>query len=307
MKKPILVVMAAGMGSRYGGGGLKQIDPVGKNGEIIMDFSIFDALQAGFSKAVVIIKEEMLEDFKTVIGNRVSKHIPLEYVFQKLDDLPEGFTVPEGRVKPWGTGHAVLTARNNIDAPFVVINADDFYGSEAFRKIGAFLENVEDDEKAHWAMVGYYLKNTLSENGRVARGVCVDDNGILTTVVERTHIEKRENGPAYTEDGGETWHELDENAIVSMNLWGFTPCFMEELERGFKKFLENDVPQKPLTAEYFLPFEVNDQIRAGRADVTVLRSADKWYGVTYKEDKPVVMKALASLMENGTYPDPLWK
>ena len=305
MKKPILVVMAAGMGSRYGG--LKQIDPVGKNGEIIMDFSIFDALRAGFSKVVVIIKEEMKEDFMEVIGNRISKYIPIEYAFQKLDALPEGFTVPEGRVKPWGTGHAVLTAKEHIDAPFVVINADDFYGAEAYAKIAQFLENSEDDEKVHWAMVGYYLKNTLSENGRVARGVCVDEDGVLTTVVERTHIEKREDGPAFTEDGGETWHALDEEAIVSMNFWGFTPCFMEALEKGFKKFLAEDMPKKPLTAEYFLPFEVNDQIRAGTADVQVLKSADKWYGVTYKDDKPVVMQALAGMMADGTYPDPLWQ
>ena len=293
------------MGSRYGG--MKQIDPVGKNGEIIMDFSIFDAMRAGFSKVVVIIKEEMLEDFKSVIGDRVAKHIPIEYAFQRLDALPDGFTVPEGRVKPWGTGHAVLTAKANIDAPFAVINADDFYGGEAFKKIGAFLENTQDGDKAHWAMVGYYLKNTLSENGRVARGVCVDENGILTTVVERTHIEKRGDGPAYTEDGGETWHELDENAVVSMNLWGFTPCFMEDLEKGFKRFLAEDMPKNPMTAEYFLPFEVNDRIRAGRADVTVLESADKWYGVTYKDDKPIVMQALAGMMADGTYPDPLWK
>lgn len=305
MKKPILVVLAAGMGSRYGG--MKQIDPVGKNGEIIMDFSIYDALQAGFSKVVAIIKEEMLDTFKEVIGDRVSRYIPVEYVFQKLDDLPEGFAVPEGRVKPWGTGHAVLTAREKIDAPFVVINADDFYGAEAFRKIGEFLENSCDDEKAHWAMVGYYLKNTLSENGHVARGVCVEENGVLSTVVERTRIEKRENGPAYTEDDGQTWHELDEDATVSMNLWGFTPCFMDDLQKGFKKFLEQDMPNNPLKAEYFLPFEVNDQISAGRADVHVLKSADKWYGVTYKDDKPVVMKALSAMMENGTYPDPLWK
>jgi len=304
MKKPILVVMAAGMGSRYGG--LKQIDPVGKNGEIIMDFSIFDALRAGFSKVIFIIKEELLDDFKSVVGDRVSGFIPVEYVFQKLTDLPEGFSVPEGRVKPWGTGHAVYSAREKIDAPFVVINADDFYGAEAFKKMAAFLETAEDDEKAHWAMVGYYLRNTLSENGHVARGVCVEENGILNTVVERTRIEKREDGPAFTEDNGETWTALDEESIVSMNFWGFTPSFVENLKQGFQRFLENEMPKNPLKAEYFLPFEVNDQIRDGRADVAVLKSADKWYGVTYKEDKPVVMQALADLMADGTYPDPLW-
>lgn len=305
MKKPILVVMAAGMGSRYGG--LKQIDPVGKNGEIIMDFSIYDAMRAGFSKVIFIIKEERLQDFKEVVGDRVSRYIPVEYAFQKLDDLPEGFSVPEGREKPWGTGHAVLAARDLIDAPFAVINADDFYGGEAFREIGAFLETAEDDEKAHWAMVGYQLQNTLTENGHVARGVCVEKDGILETVVERTRIEKRADGPAYTEDGGETWHSLPADATVSMNLWGFTPGFVEDLKRGFRAFLENDVPKNPMKAEYFLPFVVNDQIRAGKADVRVLKSADKWYGVTYKEDKPVVMRALADMMASGVYPDPLWK
>ena len=305
MKKPILVVMAAGMGSRYGG--LKQIDPVGKNGEIIMDFSIYDALQSDFSKVIFIIKEELLNDFKAVVGDRVSRYIPVEYVFQKLTDLPEGFDVPEGRVKPWGTGHAVLSAREKIDAPFAVINADDFYGREAFQKIAAFLQKEQNDEKAHWTMVGYHLKNTLTENGHVARGVCVEKDGVLDTVVERTHIEKLENGPAYTEDEGASWHPLDEDATVSMNLWGFTPEFVEDLKKGFENFQKNTVPQNPLKAEYFLPFEVNDQIRAGKADVTVLKSADKWYGVTYKEDKPVVMKALADMMADGTYPDPLWK
>ena len=305
MKKPILVVMAAGMGSRYGG--LKQIDPVGKNGEIIMDFSIYDAMRAGFSKVIFIIKEERLQDFKEVVGDRVSRYIPVEYAFQKLDDLPEGFSVPEGREKPWGTGHAVLAARDLIDAPFAVINADDFYGGEAFREIGAFLETAEDGGKAHWAMVGYQLQNTLTENGHVARGVCVEKYGILETVVERTRIEKRADGPAYTEDGGETWHSLPADATVSMNLWGFTPGFVEDLKRDFRAFLENDVPKNPMKAEYFLPFVVNDQIRAGKADVRVLKSADKWYGVTYKEDKPVVMRALADMMASGVYPDPLWK
>ena len=194
MQKPILVVMAAGMGSRYGG--LKQIDPVGKNGEIIMDFSVFDAMRAGFSKVVFIIKEELYADFRAVVGDRVSKYMPVEYAFQRLEDLPAGFAVPEGRVKPWGTGHAVLAARGHIDAPFVVINADDFYGAEAFAKIGAFLQQAADGEKSHWAMVGYHLKNTLTENGHVARGVCVEKDGVLDTIVERTHIERRAEGPA---------------------------------------------------------------------------------------------------------------
>ena len=190
----------------------------------------------------------------------------------------------------------------------VILQRDDFYGGEAFKKIGAFLRNVkENGEKAHWAMVGYHLKNTLTENGHVARGVCVEKDGVLDTIVERTHIEKREDGPAYTEDDGATWHALDEDTTVSMNLWGFTPDFVDALKKDFVSFLENDVPKNPLKAEYFLPFVVNDQIRDGKADVTVLKSADKWFGVTYKADKPVVMAALAEMMQNGTYPDPLWK
>ncbi len=305
MQKPILVVMAAGMGSRYGG--LKQMDPVGKNGEIIMDFSIFDALHAGFSKVIFIIKEELYADFREVVGDRVSKYIPVEYAFQKLTDLPAGYTVPEGRVKPWGTGHAVLAARAQIDAPFTVINADDYYGAEAFQKISAFLQTAQPDSKSHWAMVGYHLKNTLSENGHVARGICVEQDGVLDTVVERTHIERRPEGIAYTEDDGTTWNALPEDATVSMNFWGFTPEFIDDLQRGFEAFLQNDMPKNPLKAEYFLPFVVNDCIRMGKADVRVLKSADKWFGVTYKEDKPVVMQALADMMQAGKYTDPLWQ
>lgn len=305
MQKSILVVIAAGMGSRYGG--LKQVDPVGKNGEIIMDFSVFEAVRAGFSKVVFVIKEELYTDFREVIGDRVSRYIPVEYAFQKLTDLPAGYIVPEGRVKPWGTGHAVLAARAHIDAPFTVINADDFYGAEAFRKINAFLQTAQPDEKSHWAMVGYHLKNTLSENGHVARGVCVEKDGMLDTVVERTHIERRPEGIAYTEDDGATWNTLADDATVSMNFWGFTPEFVDDLQRGFESFLQNDMPKNPLKAEYFLPFVVNDCIRAGKADVRVLKSADKWFGVTHKADKPVVMQALADMMKSGVYPDPLWK
>lgn len=293
------------MGSRYGG--LKQIDPVGKNGEIIMDYSIYDALQAGFSKVIFIIKEALLADFKAVVGDRVSAYIPVEYVFQQLSDLPAGFSVPKGREKPWGTGHAVLAAREKIDAPFAVVNADDFYGAEAFRKISEFLTGAVDTVPQHFAMVGYKLENTLTENGHVARGVCETVNGLLSGIHERTRIERRADGPAYTEDDGKMWTPLAPDATVSMNLWGFTPGFIEDLKRDFVAFLENEVPKNPLKAEYFLPFVVNDRIRAGAADVTVLKSNDKWYGVTYQADKPVVMAALAGMAENGTYPDPLWK
>jgi len=303
MKKPILVVMAAGMGSRYGG--LKQIDPVGKNGEIIMDFSVFDAVQAGFSKVIFIIKEQLFEDFKEVIGDRVSKYVQVEYVFQKLDDLPEGFTVPEGREKPWGTGHAVLAARDHIDAPFVVINADDFYGGEAFKKIGAFLRNVkEDGEKAHWAMVGYHLKNTLTENGHVARGVCVEKDGVLDTIVERTHIEKHGEVISFTEDG-ESYTPLPADAPVSMNCWAFSNSMLDELYKRFPAWLDANLPVNPTKCEYFLPFVTNAMIKDGEGTVAVLPCHEQWYGMTYKEDTPTVVNAIKALREDGVYPEKL--
>ena len=305
MNKPILVVMAAGMGSRYGG--LKQMDPVGANGEIIMDYSLYDAYQAGFRKVVFIIKEEMMDDFKEVIGNRAEKVMEVAYAFQKLDDLPEGFTVPEGRVKPWGTGHAVLAARDHIDGPFAVINADDYYGAAGFKKIYDFLAEVKDDEIAHYTMVGYELMNTLSENGHVARGVCsVDENSMLTDITERTKIVKTETAAAFTEDDGKTWTELDRDTIVSMNLWGFTASMMEALKERFPEFLKKTVVENPMKGEFFLPFVVGDLLAENKADAKVLTSADKWFGVTYKEDKPVVVEAIAKLTAEGKYPSPLW-
>lgn len=308
MNKPILAVMAAGMGSRYGG--LKQIDPVGPHGEAILDYSLFDARRAGFETVVFIIKPEIDAAFRESVGARAEKAgLTVRYAYQTLDKLPAGFAVPEGRVKPWGTAHAVLAAAEAIDAPFAVINADDYYGPTGFRLIYEHLSRAAaPGTPAPWAMVGFLLGNTVSENGSVSRGVCeLDERSRLVRVTERTRIEKRDGGIAYTEDGGESWVPLPETAVVSMNLWGFTPDFVEDLQRGFTAFLENDVPKNPLKAEYFLPFVVNDQIRAGRADVRVLKSGDKWYGVTYKEDKPVVMQALADMMESGVYPDPLWK
>lgn len=306
MAKPILLVMAAGMGSRYGG--LKQLDPVGKNGEIIVDYSVFDALRAGFSKVIFIIKQENEADFRAVIGDRMAAHIPVEYAFQRLDDLPEGFSVPEGRVKPWGTGHAVLAARHLVDAPFAAINADDFYGAEAFRKLAEFLAALQEGERPlPCAMVGYKLENTLTENGYVSRGVCGTKDGMLATVVERKHIERRADGPAYTEDEGESWTAIEPDATVSMNFWGFPPEFMGDLERNFRVFLETEAKEKPLTAEYYLPFAVNDRIRAGGATVRMLHSDDRWFGVTYKADKPVVVEALRQMAEAGKYPAPLWK
>ena len=301
MNKPVLVIMAAGMGSRYGG--MKQIDPVDEQGHIIMDFSIYDAREAGFEKVVFIIKEENLEDFRQVIGNRVAEKMEVAYVFQKLDNLPEGFSVPEGRKKPWGTGHAVLSCIDAIDGPFAVINADDYYGKQSFHAIYDFLVSHEDDDKYRYGMVGYVLENTLTDNGHVARGICVtDENGYLTGINERTHIEKHDGGAAYTEDEGATWVTIPMDAVVSMNMWGFSKSLLGELKAEFSDFLRNNLPVNPLKFEYFLPTVVNNLISQNRATVTVLKSEDRWYGVTYKEDKPVVMEAIRRLEEEGKYP-----
>ncbi len=306
MSDPVLVIMAAGMGSRYGG--LKQIDPVGVCGEKIIDFSLFDARRAGFRKAVFIIKEELLPDFQEAVFQKASRYMEIQWVFQKLTDVPEGVTVPEGRVKPWGTGHAALTAARVLgDAPYAVINADDFYGREAFEKIYRFLKNARDGAKLDFAMVGYYLRNTVTENGYVSRGVCQIENGLLQSITERTHIEKRDQGIAFTEDNGATWTPLAQDAVVSMNLWGFTPGFTAALETDFLRFFQEDVPKNPEKAEFFLPFVVNDLLARNKAQVTVLSSADKWYGVTYKEDKETVMGAIRAMTERGEYPAPLWK
>lgn len=306
MSDPVLVIMAAGMGSRYGG--LKQIDPVGVCGEKIIDFSLFDARRAGFRKALFIIKEELLPDFQEAVFQKASRYMEIQWVFQKLTDVPEGVTVPEGRVKPWGTGHAALTAARVLgDAPYAVINADDFYGREAFEKIYRFLKNARDGAKLDFAMVGYYLRNTVTENGYVSRGVCQIENGLLQSITERTHIEKRDQGIAFTEDNGATWTPLAQDAVVSMNLWGFTPGFTAALETDFRRFFQEDVPKNPEKAEFFLPFVVNDLLARNKAQVTVLSSADKWYGVTYKEDKETVMEAIRAMTERGEYPAPLWK
>lgn len=305
MKKPVLVIMAAGMGSRYGG--LKQIDPVDDEGHIIIDFSIYDAMRAGFEKVIFIIKKENEADFRECIGNRVAEKMQVEYVFQDLHDLPEGYKVPEGRVKPWGTGHAVLSCLSVIDGPFAVINADDYYGREAFQLIYDFLSTHQDEEKYQYVMVGYYLKNTLTENGHVARGVCTaDENGKLTSIVERTRIEKRTDGPAYTEDEGKTWVNLPQDSIVSMNMWGFTASMLAELKERFANFLERNLAKNPLKCEYFLPFVVDELLKEDRAEVTVLKSADRWYGVTYKGDKPIVVEAIRKLKEAGLYPEGNW-
>ena len=307
MKKPVLVVMAAGMGSRYGG--LKQIDPVDKEEHIIMDFSIFDAVKAGFEKVVFIIKKENEQDFRAAIGDRLSEKIKVSYVFQELTNLPEGYVVPEGRVKPWGTGHAIMSCMGEIDGPFVVINADDFYGSHAFQVAYDYLTTHQDEEGIYrYMMVGYRLENTLTDNGHVARGVCeMDAQGYLADIHERTHIEKRGNGAAYTEDEGKTWIPISGDAIVSMNMWGFSESILGELQSRFSAFLEENLKKNPLKCEYFLPFVVDELLKEGRATVAVEKSQDKWFGVTYKEDKPMVMAAIQNLKDQGVYPAHLWK
>ena len=305
MNKPVLVIMAAGMGSRYGG--LKQIDPVDEQGHIIMDFSIFDAKRAGFEKVVFIIKKENEADFKEAIGKRVEKVMNVEYVFQDIHNIPEGYEVPEGRVKPWGTAHAVLSAIDVIDGPFAVINADDYYGKDAFQKIYDYLSTHEDDEKYRYTMVGYRLGNTLTENGYVSRGVCcINEDGELVSVTERTHIEKTESGAAFTEDGGETWTDISPDSLVSMNMWGFSASFLQEIKSGFAAFLEEGLKTNPMKCEYYLPTVVTNLLVAEKATVTVLASQDKWYGITYKEDKPQVVAAIKGLKDSGLYPQHLW-
>lgn len=302
MKQPVLVVMAAGMGSRYGG--LKQIDPVDKEWHIIMDFSVYDAVKAGFKKVIFIIKKENEADFKAAIGDRLSKHLDVTYVFQDLKNLPEGYEVPEGRVKPWGTGHAVLSCIDEIDGPFAVINADDYYGANAFRMAYDFLtQNQDEDGIYRYMMVGYKLENTLTENGHVARGVCVtDEEGHLQKIHERTHIERHEGSVAYTEDEGKTWTVLPQDSTVSMNMWGFSESILKELKARFPKFLEENLPVNPMKCEYFLPFVVDELLGENKATVKVLKSMDKWYGVTYKEDKPVVVAAIQRMKDEGLYP-----
>ena len=306
MKKPVLVIMAAGMGSRYGG--LKQIDPVDNEGHIIMDFSIYDAKRAGFEKVVFIIKKAIEKEFKAGIGDRISQYMDVEYVYQELDTLPEGFEVPEGRVKPFGTGHAILSCKDVVDGPFAVINADDYYGVHAFQDIYNYLTENEDDEKYHYAMVGYILSNTLTENGYVSRGICeMDKDAFLTGITERTHIEQRDMGVQFTEDDGQTWEDIAADSIVSMNMFGFTASMLKELECRFPEFLKKGLEENPMKCEYFLPSVVSDLIEEDKADVKVLRSEDRWYGITYKEDKEAVVSAVQKLKDTGVYPQHLWE
>ena len=302
MENPALIIMAAGMGSRFGG--LKQITPVGDNGEIIMDFSLYDAYQAGFRKVVFVIKKERESDFRAIVGSHVESRMDVQYVFQSPDDVPEWFTVPEGREKPWGTAHAVRACRNVIDGPFAVINADDFYGAEAFRLAYDHLTHLKDEGDV--AMVGYLLKNTLSENGYVSRGVCeMDETGRLTALTERTHIITSADGPLMTEDL-HTYTRLEPDTVVSMNMWAFPHSMMAALEKGFPVFLREQLSKNPEKAEYYLPMAVDAEMQAGRAGVSVKTTHDKWYGVTNPEDKQDVVDAVTRMAEAGLYPAPLW-
>jgi len=305
--KPVLVVMAAGMGSRYGG--LKQVDPVGANGQLIIDYSIYDAKRAGFETVVFVIKHEIEDTFKAAIGDRLSKFIHVKYAYQELGDLPEGYAVPECRKKPWGTAHAILAARQVVEGPFAVVNADDYYGPEAFKTVYDYLSAEKADTGVYeFAMVGYHLGNTVTENGHVARGVCVEDeSNFLLSVTERTKIVKDGEDAKFTEDDGETWTPLSGKTIVSMNLWGLTRDFIDEAWTRFPAFLDKALKENPEKGEYFLPSVISALIAEGKARVKVLRSADKWYGVTYQADKPVVVAAIAEKTASGMYPENLWE
>ena len=302
MKKPVLVIMAAGMGSRFGG--LKQIAPVDDQGHIIIDFSLLDAHRAGFRDLVFIIKPELEESFREAIVNRMEKYFNITFVHQTIDKLPAGYSVPEGRVKPWGTGHAILCCKDVLDGPFAVINADDFYGPTAFSAIYDYLANNEDESR--YAMIGYRVRNTVTENGSVARGVCEVENGLLTGVTERTKIFKNGTDAKFTEDDGKTFTDLPGDTIVSMNLWGFTAKMIRELDERFAAFLDNAIATNPLKGEYFLPSVVNDQLVAGTATVRVLPCEETWYGVTYREDLDSVKAAIEGMKKKGIYEENLW-
>jgi NDP-sugar pyrophosphorylase family protein len=305
MKKPELVIMAAGMGSRYGG--LKQMEPLGANGELIIDYSIYDALRAGFEKIVFIIKKEIEQDFKNIIGRRIEKRADVAYAFQELSMLPGGRRIPEGRVKPWGTAHALICAKGCIDAPFAVVNADDYYGPAAYQTLYDWLVQPRmADGKAHFSMIGYHLENTLSMSGGVTRGVCeADDKGCLKRITECRMIEPAPGGARYPKKDG-TFGEIPNGTIVSMNIWGLTPGFLDLAERDFPSFLDKNVPVNPQKCEYLLPEEIDALLHTGEADVQVLHSKDVWYGVTYPEDKAAVQAALAGMAEEELYSTPLW-
>lgn len=296
-----LVILAAGMGSRYGG--LKQIDPIGPSGEFIVDYSIYDAIKAGFDKVVFIIKRENLDLFRDTVGKRVEKHIKVEYVFQDINDIPDGFSVPDERSKPWGTGHAVISAADVVDDGFVVINSDDFYGRDTFIKLGEFLKSAKADVKYHFCMAGFIIENTLTDNGHVSRGVCeTDGNGYLTRVTERTKIQKNGGVVQYFEN--DEWHTIPAGSTVSMNCWAFSPDLFGELKRLFIGFF--DKASNLSKDEFYLPFAVQDLIDEGKCDVKVLSTNAKWYGVTYHEDRQMVVNAIKDMVADGVYPEKLW-
>lgn len=297
--------MAAGMGSRYGG--LKQIDPVGPSGEIILDYSAYDALRSGFEKIVFVIRRDLEEAFREKVGRTLERRTDVAYVFQDVNQIPSGFSVPEGRVKPWGTGHAVMVCKGSIGTPFAVINADDYYGFSAFRTIGDYLRTASDRNGLYdYCMVGYALSNTLSEHGSVARGVCeLTQDGFLTDIRERTRIQQFPDGIRYTENGTD-WVDLSPDAIVSLNMWGFTPSILDELEAAFPDFLRKNAGNA-LKAEYFLPEVVGELAKAGKASVKVLPTDEKWFGVTYQDDRPQIQQAMRELIRAGVYPEKLWE
>lgn len=302
--KPTLLLLAAGMGSRYGG--LKQLDGLGPNGETIMDYSIYDAIQAGFGKIVWVIRKDFEQDFREKILSKYEGHIPCEIVFQSLDKIPEGYGVPDGRTKPWGTNHAVMMAKDVIKEPFCVINCDDFYNRDAFKVIGKFLSELPEGSKNKYAMVGFRVGNTLSENGTVARGICSkDDNGNLTTVVERTEI-MRVNGPVCYKDENGEWVSVEDNTPVSMNMWGFTPDYFEHSEEYFKEFLADPKNISNLKAEFFIPLMVNKLINEKTSTVQVLDTTSKWFGVTYAADRQDTVDRIQKLIDEGVYPSKLF-
>ena len=306
MKKPVLVILAAGMGSRYGG--LKQMDPVDEQGHKIIDFSIYDAKQAGFETVVFIIKKEMEQDFRECVGDPISKHMEVKYVFQELANVPDDFSIPEGRVKPWGTTHALMCCKEVLDGPFMVINADDYYGKNGYKLLYDFLTTTQDDEKCRYAMVGYELDKTLTDKGSVTRGVCERDaEGFLTGIVEQKMIVKTNDGAAYSNDEGKTFILIDVKTPVSMNMWGFGESVMPAFEKALNNFFANEVAKNPMKAECLIPTEVDVLLKEGVASVKVLTSSDQWFGVTYKEDKPFVVDSIKKLKDAGEYPEYLWK
>ncbi|MBR5422185.1 MAG: nucleotidyltransferase [Lachnospiraceae bacterium] len=308
MSKPTLVLLAAGMGSRYGG--LKQIDPIDDAGHKIIDFSIYDALRAGFGKVVFIIKKEHEADFRECIGDAVAKKTEVEYVYQEQTAIPDWVTIPADRVKPWGTAHAIWCCRDKVKEPFAVINSDDYYGVSAYKTLVDFLAAPVADQEGRmpFCMVGYQLKNTLTENGSVARGCCrMNEQGYLTRIEELTKIEKTADGARYTQDDGASWTDIELDTLVSMNMWGFQPQIFGELESSLDRFFKEEMEKNPLKSECFIPIEVGRMVEAGKASVKVLSSADKWFGVTYKEDKPFVMESVAKLKAEGVYPEKLWE